>query len=88
MLSDGDCNGLQLQIALVPSDDSEFVPGSHLRWDTDAEYRIRKADNCRNWESDETPGALRVALQPGDAVAFNPSRCIAAAITPTRNAAH
>jgi ectoine hydroxylase-related dioxygenase (phytanoyl-CoA dioxygenase family) len=72
LFDSGDCKGLQLQIALVPSEDCEVIPGSQLRWDTDAEYRIRKADNCRNWESDDMPGALRVALQPGDAVAFNP----------------
>ena len=63
--------GIQLQLALAASDDTEVVPGSHLRWDTDEEYRIRKADKGKNSESDDMPGALRVALQPGDAVAFN-----------------
>lgn len=64
--------GLQLQIALVPTEDAEVVPGSHLRWDTDEEYHIRKADGCANWRSNGMPGAVRVALEPGDAVAFNP----------------
>jgi len=64
--------GLQLQVALVPSDDVEYVPGSHLRWDTPEEYAIRKADNCRNWRSNNMPGAVKAVLQPGDAVLFNP----------------
>ena len=64
---------VQLQIALVASDDTEVVPGSHRRWDTPEEYRIRRSDNFRHAQSDEMPGALRVALRPGDAVAFNAS---------------
>jgi hypothetical protein len=65
-------NSVQLQVALVASDDVEVVPGSHLRWDTGAEFDIRRADNGANSQSSQMPGALRVALQPGDAVAFNP----------------
>ena len=64
---------IQMQIALVPSDDIEVVPGSHRRWDTDAEYYIRKADGGERKRSNEMPGAVRIALQPGDAVLFNPS---------------
>jgi ectoine hydroxylase-related dioxygenase (phytanoyl-CoA dioxygenase family) len=64
--------GLQLQVALIPSDDAEVVPGSHLRWDTPEEYRIRKAEGSKNWESDAMPGALRVKLNAGDAVGFDP----------------
>jgi Phytanoyl-CoA dioxygenase (PhyH) len=63
---------LQLQIALLPSEDSEVVPGSHQRWDTPEEYRIRKGEGGRNRRSNEMPGAVRVRLEPGDAVAFNP----------------
>jgi hypothetical protein len=63
--------GAQIQIALVPSDDVEIVPGSHLRWDTDDEYAIRRADGQRNNRSNGMPGAVRVALQPGDGVMFN-----------------
>jgi ectoine hydroxylase-related dioxygenase (phytanoyl-CoA dioxygenase family) len=64
--------GVQMQIALVPSDDVEYVPRSHLRWDTPEEYAIRKADGGRNNCSNAMPGAVRVALEPGDAVVFNP----------------
>lgn len=65
-------SGLQMQIALAPSDDVEYVPGSHLRWDSEEEYHIRKAEDQKNNTSDEMPGALRVSLEPGDAVIFNP----------------
>lgn len=65
-------NSVQMQIALVPSDDIEVVPGSHRRWDTPAEYAIRKADGGANNRSNAMPGALRVTLEPGDAVLFNP----------------
>lgn len=64
---------VQLQVALVESDDVEFVPGSHLRWDTDVEYEIRKADEGKNNKSNAMPDAIRVDLQPGDAVGFNPA---------------
>ena len=63
---------VQMQIALIPSDDIEFVPGSHQRWDTDDEYAIRRAGEGANNRSKDMPDALRIALQPGDAVAFNP----------------
>jgi hypothetical protein len=63
-------NHIQLQIALVPSDDIEYVPGSHLRWDTSEEYAIRRAEGgARNRTA--MPHAVRVALEPGDAVGFN-----------------
>ena len=64
--------GIQIQVALTPSDDVEYVPGSHRRWDTAEEFHIRRADEGRNNRSNDMPGAIRVALQPGDAVVFNP----------------
>ena len=64
--------GIQLQIALAPSDDVEVVPGSHTRWDTSAEYEIRLAHGKENCQRNDMPGAVRVDLKPGDAVAFNP----------------
>jgi hypothetical protein len=61
---------VQLQVALVPSDDIELVPGSHRRWDTPEEYAIRRADGGANNRS-AIPHAVRIALEPGDAVGFN-----------------
>ncbi|MCZ7647803.1 MAG: phytanoyl-CoA dioxygenase family protein [Planctomycetota bacterium] len=63
-------DGVQLQIPLVPSDDIEFVPGSHLRWDTPEELRVRLSEGKKH-NREPLPGALRLALQPGDAAAFN-----------------
>lgn len=65
-------SSIQMQIALVPSDDVEIVPGSHRRWDTRDEYYIRKADEQTHNTSNDMPGALRASLQPGDAILFNP----------------
>jgi Phytanoyl-CoA dioxygenase (PhyH) len=64
-------SGIQLQLALVASDDVELVPGSHLRYDTPEEYAIRRADEGRHNRSNDMPGALRLALLPGDAAAIN-----------------
>ena len=72
MAAGDDGSGMQFQIALVPSDDIEIVPGSHLRWDTDAEYTIRKAEGGKNNRSNHMPGALRVHQEAGDAILFNP----------------
>jgi hypothetical protein len=72
VLSRGDGgDGVQLQVALVPSEDVEVVPGSHLRYDTPEEYAIRRADGGRHNRSNEMPGALRLSLAPGDAAAIN-----------------
>ena len=64
--------GVQVQIALIASADVEIVPGSHRRWDTPEEYHVRKADHAAHARTEQMPGASRVALEPGDAVAFNP----------------
>ena len=32
---------IQAQVALVPNEDVEIVPGSHLRWDSAEEYAVR-----------------------------------------------
>jgi hypothetical protein len=63
---------IQMQIPLVPSADVEYVPGSHLRWDTPAEYAIRKADGGIHNRADTMTGALRLVLGAGDAALFNP----------------
>ena len=67
-----DDSGVQMQIALAPSEDVEFVPGSHRRLDTPEEFQIRRAENAKNWRSNSMPGALRIKQEPGDAVLFNP----------------
>jgi hypothetical protein len=74
VLIDGGMAGksIQLQITLIPSSDVEIVPGSHLRWDTAEEYAIRRANGGENRCSNSMPNARRVAMQPGDAIAFNP----------------
>ena len=54
----------------MENSDVEYVPASHLRWDTDEEYRIRLADGQANSRSNDMPGAVRVHQRPGDAVAF------------------
>jgi hypothetical protein len=72
LLEGGDSgDGVQLQVELVPSNDVELVPGSHLRYDTPAEYAIRRADGGRQNRSNHMPGALRISLGVGDAAAIN-----------------
>ncbi|MBA3845302.1 MAG: phytanoyl-CoA dioxygenase family protein [Planctomycetes bacterium] len=63
--------GVQIQIALVANDDLEFVPGSQSRWDDDEELRVRRSDAFAH-ATEPLPGALRLALQPGDAAFFDP----------------
>jgi ectoine hydroxylase-related dioxygenase (phytanoyl-CoA dioxygenase family) len=63
-------HGCQMQIALVPNSDIELVRGSHLRWDLPSEYAVRCAEG-RKHNTQEMPGALRIGLEPGDAVLFN-----------------
>ena len=65
-------HAVQLQVALVPSADVEVVPRSHKRWDLPPEYAIRRADEGRNSQSNDMPGAVRVELEAGDGLAFNP----------------
>ena len=65
-------NSIQMQIPLVPSADIEYIPGSHIRWDTPAEYQIRKADGGKNKRANNMPGALRLVLNAGDDTLFNP----------------
>ena len=62
--------GLQMQIALVPTDDLEVVPGSHLRDYTPEEHAICVADGATHNRSNEMPGAVHVTLAPGDAALF------------------
>lgn len=63
--------GVSVQIALVPSEDLELVPGSHVRDYTDAERHICVDDDRSHNRSHEMPNAARMVLSPGDAVLFN-----------------
>lgn len=63
--------GVQIQIALLPTEDVQYVPGSHLRDYTDAERRIIVDDNGRNSRSHDMPGAITAKLDPGDAIIFH-----------------
>lgn len=65
--------GVQMQIALEPSEDVEFVPRSHKRWDTPEEYNIRLANNQANNCSNQMPNAMRFYQKPGDMIAFDPN---------------
>jgi hypothetical protein len=58
---------LHMHIPLVPTEASEIVSGSHNRWDTPEEFRIRKHDAS----SDKMPGRLVIRLQPGDLAFFH-----------------
>jgi len=63
---------VQLQIALAPSEDIEFVPGSHRRWDTAAEFQIRMGDAKTHCRSNSMPDAVRIRQARGDIAIFNP----------------
>lgn len=62
--------GAQLMLALVPSESSEYLPGSHLRWDTEDELQMRLADGGEHATCD-LDGAVRVKQAPGDVAVFN-----------------
>jgi hypothetical protein len=66
----GKFSGVQIQCAcLADSRHIEYVPGSHARWDTAAEYQVRKVDSFSH-RFEDMPGAVRPVLGPGDAIAF------------------
>lgn len=62
--------GLQMQIALTPTDDLELVPSSHLRDYTPEEHAICVANGEIHNRSNAMPGAVRIELNPGDAALF------------------
>ncbi|MEO7109021.1 MAG: phytanoyl-CoA dioxygenase family protein [Polyangiaceae bacterium] len=59
---------LHVRVVLVPDDHLEIVPGSHRRWDTDDELRIRKGPKRTD---SQMPGATRITLSAGDACVFH-----------------
>lgn len=58
---------LHMHIPLVPTAATAVVPGSHLRWDTEEENRIRRHDP----QAGIMPNGERLALQPGDLAFFH-----------------
>ncbi|WP_437480983.1 phytanoyl-CoA dioxygenase family protein [Sorangium sp. So ce1014] len=59
---------VHFRLALEDDDRLEIVPGSHARWDTPDELRIRRgADRT----TPDMPNAARVALRAGDACVFH-----------------
>ena len=58
---------VHMHIALCDSAATEIVPGSHSRWDSDAEYQVRVHDH---W-SDEMPGRVPIELRAGDLAFFH-----------------
>ncbi|HET7545888.1 MAG TPA: phytanoyl-CoA dioxygenase family protein [Polyangiaceae bacterium] len=61
---------LHVRVALAPEADDrlELVPGSHARWDSEQELRIRRGSDRA---SAQMPGAVRAVLQAGDACLFH-----------------
>jgi hypothetical protein len=64
-------NGIQLQIALVETEDIEYVPFSAKRYDSPEEYYIRCADDRSHNREGGMPNAMRIHQKPGDAIIFN-----------------
>ena len=62
---------IRVNIALIPDNNLEIVPGSHNRWDTIKELEIRKELNGKKNNSNAMPGATRIILNSGDAVFFD-----------------
>ena len=63
--------GIHAHIAFLPDDNFQYVPGSHIRWDTPDELAIRRGTNGQPKNSPNMPGAARVKLEPGDACFFS-----------------
>jgi hypothetical protein len=55
-----------LEIALVPCDSFEYIPGSHARWDTPLELVTRKHGGTLAERTRALPDGVRPPLQPGD----------------------
>ena len=72
IMPEPDTSGIQFQIALIDNDDLEYVPFSASRYDSPEEYYIRCADDRKHSCEAGMPNAMRIRLQAGDAVAFNP----------------
>ncbi|MBE9128378.1 MULTISPECIES: phytanoyl-CoA dioxygenase family protein [unclassified Coleofasciculus] len=60
--------GVHFRVAFEDDTRLEYVPGSHQRWDTEAELTIRKGNNPTQ---SEMPGRERIELKAGDACLFH-----------------
>jgi len=61
-------SSIHVRIALEDDDRLEVVPGSHARWDSDEEMRIRRGPSRA---TSRMPNAVRVVLEAGDACVFH-----------------
>jgi hypothetical protein len=59
---------VHVRVALEDDDRLEIVPGSHVRWDTPEELRIRKGASRA---TPEMPNAVRIDLRAGDGCIFH-----------------
>jgi hypothetical protein len=59
---------VHVRVALEDDDRLEIVPGSHRRWDTPEELRIRKGSKRASLAM---PAATRIVLKAGDACVFH-----------------
>jgi hypothetical protein len=62
--------GVHVHIALVPDDNLEIISGTHIRWDNEREYEIRKSLNGKK-PNDEIHGSTKIPLNAGDACFFS-----------------
>ncbi|WP_241547985.1 phytanoyl-CoA dioxygenase family protein [Leptospira stimsonii] len=61
---------LHFRIPFQEDPGMDFIPGSHLRWDTDLERNTRlELNGRRNFE--ELPNSIRVPHKPGDLLVFS-----------------
>lgn len=61
---------LHLRMPLVRERGLELIPGSHRRWDSDLEHKVRyERDGHRN--SEALPGSVLIDLAPGDVLVFD-----------------
>ena len=61
---------LHIRIPLVEESGVELIPGTHCRWDTVLERDVRFEKNGHK-HNEDLPGAVRIALQPGDILVFS-----------------
>ncbi|PJZ52302.1 phytanoyl-CoA dioxygenase family protein [Leptospira adleri] len=61
---------LHFRIPFQDDPGMEFIPGSHLRWDTELERNTRLELNSRR-NFDELPSSIRIPHKPGDLLVFS-----------------